>query len=419
MKTFIIAIFCLLILAVQSVALVKLVPATPEVLGKYTSEEVVINVVETASLEPLPKGWEDRKKEERYLMGRELFPSSNFVEIDIAALPAYEIEIKVMNSKGDPCFLIYLPAEGNADINQSQKTAVIKIGAKYESREPKKVMLDLYEDLFNYLGFVFKRIESIEIRGGYLLKDLKIYDQSALVKAVGVDDIYLPEINISFDDRFYLDTMFSKKDPIHIADTPEIKIDFTTRSGIRFRSAVLKINETKYNAAKGDFTLMVVKPRRDISPFAVDYAMYMLKITPDKELAFGEHELSFQVVNAYGMVISREVFARVVSLPARIEGRPMVYPNPFNPSRDREVKIQYRLSMATNIELVVFGVDGSVITRRRYGIGEEGAKKGYNTVRWHGTTDSGMRISNGIYSGVIIDKDENRILEKFLITIYQ
>ncbi|MEA3492920.1 MAG: hypothetical protein U9R38_00870 [Candidatus Margulisiibacteriota bacterium] len=419
MKLLFLFIFSLFFLTVQSFAVANLIPATPEVLGKYTSEEVIINVVETASLESIPKGWEDRKKEERYLMGRELFPSSNFVEIDIAALPAYEITIRVKNSKSDDCTLIYVPEGGNSDINQSQKRAIVKIGAKYQSKDPKKIMLDLYEDLYTYLGFVFKKVDSIEIRGDYLLEDAKVYDQPALIRAAGEENIDLPEINISFDDRFYLDSMFSKKDPINIADTPEIKIDFTSRSGIRYRSAVLKIDEMEYNAAKGDFSLVVVKPQRNISPFEVDYAMYMLRITPDKELPFGEHELSFKVENAYGMIISREVFARVVSIPATIVGRPMVYPNPFNPSRDHEAKIQYKLSMATNIELAIFGVDGSVVSRKRFGLGQEGGKKGYNTVFWNGMTDAGMRVSNGIYSGVLIDKDENRILEKFLITIYQ
>ncbi len=147
--------------------------------------------------------------------------------------------------------------------------------------------------------------------------------------------------------------------------------------------------------------------------------MYILRIPAVKKLPFGEHRIAFEVENAYGMTVSREAYARVVTLPAQVEGAPMVFPSPFNPSIHDEVKIQYRLSLNSNIEVVIFGGDGSTMMKKRFAMGEEGGRKGLNTVAWDGNSGSGMRVSNGIYIGVIIDKDENRILDKFRLTVFR
>jgi hypothetical protein len=387
--------------------------------GRSLSDTVKVNVLKAPSLEALPKGWMDKKKEQRYFEGKKLFPSTNFIEIDIAAQSNYEITIIVENSIGEACRLIYLPEDGNDDTNNSQKTAVIKIGSSYRGGDVEKIKRDLYEDLYDKLGLTFKKIKLIEIHGKYLLKDLKIYDKASLVSATGIENIQMPEINISFDDRFYLDALYSKKDPITIAEVPVIKVDFNTRSGLRWRKSSFKIDKQEKSAAKGEFTLIVVKPYKKVSTFDVDYAMFMINIPNGQELPFGEHTFLFEGENAYGIPFSKEVYARVISVPAEVVGKPMVYPNPFSPSRQGEAKIQYTLSMQTNIELVIFGVDGTIITKKSYIMGNDGARKGKNTIFWTGRTDAGFSVSNGIYSAVIIDKNENRILDKFLITIYQ
>ena len=164
--------------------------------------------------------------------------------------------------------------------------------------------------------------------------------------------------------------------------------------------------------------MIVVKPYKDVSSFDVDYAMYMRRVPSARRLPFGEHHLVFVGENAYGMLFTREAFARVVSLPSRVIGKPMVYPSPFNPIRDHEVKIQYKLSLQTSIEIVIFGVDGSVIMRKKIFMGEEGGRKGMNTVPWNGRTGAGNIVPNGVYTGVIIDRNENRILERFKISVY-
>ncbi|MFC1637506.1 hypothetical protein ACFL1W_00645, partial [Candidatus Margulisiibacteriota bacterium] len=298
-------------------------------------------------------------------------------------------------------------------------TAEIQLGGKYASDYVRMIRRDLYEDLYDHLGMILNHIVSVRVTGGYSLARFSILDRPSLISAMGTDKIYLPVVNLSFDDRFYSETLFSRQDPMLISDTPVIKLDFNTASGLIWRQTRLFINDTEYHAVRNGFTSVVVKPYQDASTFDVNYAMYMLRIPVEQKLPFGEHHIVLEVQNAFGMTVSREAYVRVVSIPAQVEGRPVVFPSPFNPERDGEVKIQYRLSMAANIEIAVFGVDGSTKVKLRIFMGEEGARKGLNTISWDGRTAGGMPASNGIYTGVIIDKDENRILEKFKMTVYR
>jgi len=383
------------------------------------SRSVIVRVLEAPSLEALPRGWADMKKEEQYLLGREYLPSNHYLEMDIAAIPGYELEVRVKDSLDQECVLKYVPREGRAEVNKTQRSALIKLGGKYASEKIKRVRRDLYEDLYNTLGLIFKNIESIRLSGAYLLDDFRVYDKAGLIAAVESWEITPPSLNISIDDRFYETGVYSKEEPMMIADAPTIKIDFNTPSGVVWQRGRLLIDETEYRAVKDDFSLVVVKPRQESSSFDVEYVMYLLKIPTVKKLAFGEHVFMFEAENAFGMMIRQEVFARVVTLPTQVLGRPVVYPSPFSPGIHSELSIQYELSMQSNIEIAVFGVDGSTVLRKRFYMGEEGGKKGINTVKWDGKTDAGMNISNGIYSGIIIDRDENRILEKFKIAVYR
>jgi hypothetical protein len=387
--------------------------------GQRTSRSINVSVLTAPTLEALPQGWDDMKKEDKYLIGKRYYPSANILEVDIGALPEYQIEVLVRNSFNQDCLLIYLPGEGRAKVNKTRLTAEIRLGGKYASEYVRKVRRDLYEDLYAHFGMIFNHIVSVRVTGGFALQRFRILDRPALISAFGLDDIYLPVINLSFDDRFYSETLFSLQDPMLISDSPIIKVDFNTSSGLIWRRTRLFIDDTEYHAARNSFTSLVVKPHREASTFDVDYAMYMLRIPVEKKLPFGEHHLVLEVQNAFGLTVSREAYARVVSIPAQVQGKPVVFPSPFNPERDGEVKIQYRLSMSANIEIAIFGVDGSTKMKKRIFMGEEGARKGLNTISWDGSTAGGMPAANGIYTGVIIDKDENRILEKFKMTVYR
>ena len=387
--------------------------------GRRLFKSTNIKVIKAPSPEALPKGWADMKKEDQYLLGRKYLPSANFIEMEMAALPGSAVVITVLDSMDRECVLKYVPREGRAEVNKQQLSALVKLGAVYASDKPKKVRRDLYEDLYDTLGLIFKKIKTVEFRGGYLLEAFSVYDKPRLIGSIGAANIYMPNLNFSFDDRFYEKSLYSKKEPMMISDAPTIKVEFNTASGLIWRRGRLMIDETEYHAVRNEFSLVVVKPYKDISTFDVNSVMYLLRIPAVKKLPFGEHRFLFETENAYGMPIRMEAYARVVTLPAQIVGRPMVYPSPFNPMMHREVSIQYELSMQTNVEVVVFGVDGSTVMKQRFYMGEEGAQKGKNTISWDGKNEMGQTVSNGIYSGVIIDRDENRILEKFKIAVYR
>jgi hypothetical protein len=388
-------------------------------LGQKISRSVDVRVLPAPSLEALPRGWADMKQEARYLAGKDYLPSTNFLEAGIAALPKYEMEITVEDAGGEECVLTYVPGEGREEVNKGERTARIMLGGQYLTEDAVLVRRDLYEDLYNYLGLVFRRIVSVRFYGGYELQSFRLFDRPSLVAAASEEDLYPQEIELYFDDRDYQGAVYSKEDPMLISDSPVIKIELRTPSGLIWRKARLFIGEQEYSAAKGEFSLVVVKPFQDASGFDVNYAMYLLHIPQDKKLPFGEHYVYFDAQNAYGIARTREAYVRVVSIPAQIEGRVMVFPSPFNPVRHGEVKIQYRLTMPTNLEIAVFGVAGSAVLKRRIGAGEEGARKGLNTISWDGNTGTGTRIANGIYTGVIIDRAENRVLERFKISVYQ
>ncbi|MFH1683841.1 MAG: hypothetical protein ABIA67_03035 [Candidatus Margulisiibacteriota bacterium] len=97
-------------------------------LGNQTSESVTINVLVAPTPEALPKRWEDFKDPEKYLKGRDLLPSSNIIDVDIVARPDYEIEIKVKDSMGQDCILVYVPKEGRDSVSDKQRKAVIMLG---------------------------------------------------------------------------------------------------------------------------------------------------------------------------------------------------------------------------------------------------------------------------------------------------
>ena len=387
--------------------------------GRKFSRSVTIKALKAPTLEALPQGWEEMKKEDKYLLGRQYLPSTNYIEMDIAAVPGYELEVTVLDSTGQECTLKYVPKEGRPQLNKARRLAVIRLGGKYSSDKVKKVRRDLYEDLYATLGLIFRNIQSVDLKGAYILDGFSLYDRAGLVGAAQSWDISAPNLNLSFDGRFYESGMYSKKEPMMIADAPTIKIEFNTSSGLIWRRGRLVIDETEYHAARNEFSLVVVKPGKDASSFDVNYVMYMLRIPSARKLPFGEHYFLFETENAFGMCISQEAYARVVTIPAQVVGKPVVFPSPFSPGIHSELSIQYELSMQTNIELAVFGVDGTAVMRRRFFMGDEGARKGKNTVRWEGKTDAGFMLSNGIYTGVIIDRDENRVLEKFKIAVYR
>ena len=383
--------------------------------GQSTEKTTLIKVMPAPALKELPKNWRQLSNAEKYLVGKTCFPTTNLFELAITPEKDFSLELDVQDEADQTWRLIYLVGEEKVELDKAAGLVKIWLGAN----PGQAIRRDLYEDLYGYFGRIFKRLKSISLSGGFELTQAGIYNAENLVSKVGRDNIYKPEVELLFDERPYQEILNSGKNPLLISDSPTINLQLKTSSGLIWRKTRIRIDKDEYKAIDEAFDLVVVKPFKGASTFNVDSGLYSLSFDDDKNLAFGEHKIIIETVNAYDQVLTKEVYVRVVSMPAQVVGKPMVFPNPFNPNSAAPVRIQYRLTMSANIELVLFAGDASVVMRQRYDSGGEGGKKGLNTVSWEGKAESGNALPNGIYTGVIIDKDENRILEKFRLTIFR
>jgi hypothetical protein len=387
--------------------------------GTRWEKLITVKVFDPPSAEAPPAFWREGKKEDQYLNGRRYFPATNLIELALAGLPTYEVEVKAWDTDENEITLRYLPGEGRAEVNKAQGKAVIWLGGQYAGGGTKLVRRDLYEDLFNYFGLIFKKIGSIKVKGKYVLSGVRVFGRGEREKLfAGLAQPLAPLAQIYFDDQPYLAAVYSRKEPVQIGDTPVIRIEFNTPTGLVWKRARLLLDDTEYLAARGDFSLAVVKPEKEASSFDVDYVEYVLRVPLDKKLAFGEHQLRFEAEDAYGEPLSFEAFARVVTVPAEIKEAPIVFPSPFSAVRDRELKIQYRLTMAANVTIVLAGGGTGMIYKKDLSLGEVGTNKGLNTVVWDGKDSSGATVANGIYVGLLIDRDENRKLQNFKVVVY-
>jgi len=383
--------------------------------GQSVKESVLIKVVPALALTPLPKTWKQLSNAEKYLVGKNYFPTTNLFELAIAPEKDFKLVLYAQDEADQTWQLIYLVGEEKVELDKAGGVVKIWLGA-----EPGQIIRrDLYEDLYGYFGRIFKRLESISLSGGFVMTQAGIFNAENLVSKVGKDNIYKPEVELLFDERPYREILNSGKNPLLISDSPTINLQLKTASGLIWRKTRIRIDKDEYKAIDEAFDLVVVKPFKGVSTFNVDSGLYSLSFDAEKKLGFGEHKIIVETVNAYDQVLTQEVYVRVVSLPTQVVGKPMIFPNPFNPNSAAFVRIQYRLTMSANIELVLFAGDGSAVMRQRYNSGEDGGKKGLNTVSWEGKNGAGNALPNGIYTGVIIDKDENRILEKFRLTIFR
>ncbi len=126
-------------------------------------------------------------------------------------------------------------------------------------------------------------------------------------------------------------------------------------------------------------------------------------------LADGTHTLSIYALNndGYAGIVSKVNLQ--VSSEAVILGRVLNYPNPFKSGTCTQVA--YQLSKETDITFIVFDLIAEPIFKGTIKAGDPGARTGYNEFCWDGKNGQGKNIGNGVYLGVILDKN-GRVLGK-------
>ena len=120
------------------------------------------------------------------------------------------------------------------------------------------------------------------------------------------------------------------------------------------------------------------------------------------------------------------------SMPATVETTKVIYigtdsghvkligatlggPNPFNPNRDQRYVINYNLSANADTKIYIYNLAGQLMWRKTYSAGTMGGRQGNNKVEWHGESDFGVSLANGVYLYQVISN--NRVLgrEKIII----
>jgi hypothetical protein len=129
-------------------------------------------------------------------------------------------------------------------------------------------------------------------------------------------------------------------------------------------------------------------------------------------LADGTYALTAEVFASIGGGATFEVVPLYVQTKQDlvVQGRPLNYPNPFNPSLAGSTKISYMLSKAANITLSIHDLFGTPVTKMSFNSGTNGGLAGYNAVTWNGRSDAGQVAGNGIYVYIIIG--EGKVLAK-------
>jgi len=96
--------------------------------------------------------------------------------------------------------------------------------------------------------------------------------------------------------------------------------------------------------------------------------------------------------------------SRVVTLGDSLGG-----PNPYNPDKDGNYIIHYKLSANADTTVAIYDTKGTLLWQKKFSSPDEGARQGDNKVEWRGTGFSGESLANGIYIYQIVSN--NRLLD--------
>ena len=63
-------------------------------------------------------------------------------------------------------------------------------------------------------------------------------------------------------------------------------------------------------------------------------------------------------------------------------------------------------------------IAGEPVRRIHCPAGTEGGNAGANKVAWNGRNMIGEQVGNGVYAGTIVSREENKLLAKFKVTVF-
>jgi len=237
-----------------------------------------------------------------------------------------------------------------------------------------------------------------------------------------------PKIKIWFGNRLYQPGVYwvpPSNIPFVVEPKPEIRLEISITSPFTLAPAIeahsISIDGkppvalTAANIISRTYAAGTTAEQGRITSMSIKYS-------PIEALEPGSHEVAVTSQSS-GLLGAASVSSMVATIevmggPLRLFGPPLTYPSPFSISKQRIVTIQYGLSADANIEIYIIAMDGTRVKRFSLDAGSEGGTAGINKVTWDGRADQGYLAGNAIYFGTIIARDENRLLGKFKLTIF-
>lgn len=236
-----------------------------------------------------------------------------------------------------------------------------------------------------------------------------------------------PQVKYKFGNRVYQKDLIAKwkaeKKSFVVSKTPELKVDVGIDSPFALSNS------------SNDYKLYL-DPSTDNKEFSITNTNMTQKVmtqSPERLKAFtlnynitealSEGEHVFKVIakssGLDGIQATATELATVEVLggPLRLVGDPVVFPSPFSKPRDNNLTIQYTLSADADIDIYIIDVGGRRVKKFSCASGQDGGTAGINKLVWDASSSFGGYLSNGIYVGTIIAKEENKLLGKLKLTV--
>ena len=230
---------------------------------------------------------------------------------------------------------------------------------------------------------------------------------------------------IKFNDRTYYKHLVEAEEekdrvPFYTSSTPTIKatIKGTEAFGVDTASITIKINDREPYQMLAANISETARVADLVSSLSISFGVPESDPLPSDPAQDVESTIAFTAWD-HGKSVSTTEVCRVIVAggPLRLLDTPLPYPSPFAPSRQK-TEIQYTLSQDANIDIVIISIAGEAVKRVRCAAGSEGGKAGINKVEWNGRNMIGEQVGNGVYVGTIIARDQNKLLGKFKVTVF-
>ena len=122
----------------------------------------------------------------------------------------------------------------------------------------------------------------------------------------------------------------------------------------------------------------------------------------DLQGASPEHWSVYVNNNGYVSVLPAAFWIREAGL--KIAGRPLNFPNPFNPDREK-THIRYKLTQDANIVINLYNIQGERVWHQEFDARTNGGKQGDNDIIWDALDVFSLKVPNGVYICQITTKN--------------